>query len=335
MTRRVLLVLFICLFALPAFAAGGGEDSGGAAGMEGTTDDPRLFEPGKLTVATGEPVYPPWMMDDDPYNGEGFESALVYALAEELGFDRGDVVWVRATFDEGIAPGAKSYDFNIQQYSITEDRREFVTFSEVYYQPDKAVVALPGSGISDARTLADLQSADWGATIGTTDLDYIENIIGADDVAVYNDQVGTFQALLAGQIDGTVISGTRNFYSTVQQYSAGPTRRRKRRPSPQSFPRIPTRRDSGSSLRRTALSRNGLTKVSRPSKLTVPLPRWPPNGWPRQVGFRRSASEVSASRAAPAGGTLSQSPRQISSSAHQRHDGGGGDPSHSHGRGAG
>ena len=217
MTRRVLLVLFICLFALPAFAAGGGEDSGGAAGMEGTTDDPRLFEPGKLTVATGEPVYPPWMMDDDPYNGEGFESALVYALAEELGFDRGDVVWVRATFDEGIAPGAKSYDFNIQQYSITEDRREFVTFSEVYYQPDKAVVALPGSGISDARTLADLQSADWGATIGTTDLDYIENIIGADDVAVYNDQVGTFQALLAGQIDGTVISVPTAYFATAVQ----------------------------------------------------------------------------------------------------------------------
>jgi polar amino acid transport system substrate-binding protein len=157
------------------------------------------------------------MMDDNPGGGEGFENGLVYALAEELGFDRDDVVWVRQTFDQGIAPGPKSYDFNLQQYSITETRREFVDFSVVYYQPEKAVVALPEGGISSARTFADLRDVRWGATIGTTDLDYIENIIGAEDVAVYSDQAGTFQALLGGQIDATVISlPTALFVTAVQ-----------------------------------------------------------------------------------------------------------------------
>jgi polar amino acid transport system substrate-binding protein len=219
MIRKVLLVLLICVFALPVFAGGQDEmtDEGTNMDLEGTVDDPRLHEPGKLTVATGEPVYPPWMMNDDPASGEGFENAMIYALAEELGFDRGDVVWVRMTFDQGIAPGEKPYDFNIQQYSVTEDRREFVDFSIVYYQPEKAVVALPGSDISSARTFADLRRARWGATIGTTDLNYIENIIGVDDVAVFSDQAGTFQGLLGGQIDATVISLPTALFATAVQ----------------------------------------------------------------------------------------------------------------------
>ena len=219
MIRRVLLVLLICLFAVPAFSTGVNEESEdvGRAGMERTPDDPRLVQPGKLTVATGEPVYPPWMMNDDPASGEGFENAMVYALAAELGFDREDVVWIRQTFDQGIAPGPKPYDFNVQQYSVTEVRREFVDFSIVYYQPEKAVVALPSSDFSRARTFADLRMARWGATIGTADLDYIENIIGAEDVAVFSEQVGTFQALLGGQIDATVISLPTALFATAVQ----------------------------------------------------------------------------------------------------------------------
>lgn len=219
MIRRVLLVLVICLFALPAFATGSSEPLEGAGdpALERTPDDPRLVQPGKLTVATGEPVYPPWMMNDDPAGGEGFENGMVYALAAELGFDREDVVWIRQTFDQGIAPGEKPYDFNLQQYSVTEARREFVDFSIVYYQPEKAVVALPESDFASARTFADLRKARWGATIGTADLDYIENIIGVDDVAVFSEQVGTFQALLAGQIDATVISLPTALFATAVQ----------------------------------------------------------------------------------------------------------------------
>ena len=218
--RRALLTLLILVIALPAaFATGAGEPGAREddTALYNTPNDPRLYEPGKLTVATGEPVYPPWMLDDNPAGGEGFENGLVYALAEELGFDRTDVVWVRQTFDQGIAPGAKPYDFNIQQYSVTEARRQFVDFSIVYYQPEKAVVALPDSGFSQARTFADLRRAKWGATIGTTDLDYIETIIGVSNAAVFNDQIGTFQALLGGQIDATVISLPTALFATAVQ----------------------------------------------------------------------------------------------------------------------
>ncbi len=187
------------------------------AGNEKSVNSPHLFQKGKLTVATGEPVYPPWMMDDNPAGGVGFENGLIYALAKKLGFKREDVVWVRQTFDQGIAPGKKPYDFNLQQYSVTEARRKFVTFSMVYYKPEKSVVALPKSGISKAKTFKDLRKARWGATIGTADLDYIEKIIGKEDIAVYNDQAATFQAILSNQIDATVISlPTALFVTAVQ-----------------------------------------------------------------------------------------------------------------------
>lgn len=219
MVKRLMLVVLVALIALPVFAGGQTEETTGksTAALEKTPNDPRLYQPGKLTVATGEPVYPPWMMDDNPAGGEGFENGIVYALAEELGFERDDVVWIRQTFDQGIAPGAKPYDFNIQQFSVTEARREFVDFSIVYYKPEKAVVALPDSGLSSARSFADLRKVRWGATIGTTDLDYIEKIIGGEKVKVFNDQVGTFQALLGKQIDATVISLPTALFATAVQ----------------------------------------------------------------------------------------------------------------------
>ena len=123
MIRRLFTILLIVGFSVPIFAAPQGESgeetmqTEDTSALEGTPNDPRLFRPGQLTVATGEPVFPPWMFDDDPAGGEGFENGIVYALAEELGFDRDDVVWVRRTFDQGIAPGSKPYDFNIQQFS--------------------------------------------------------------------------------------------------------------------------------------------------------------------------------------------------------------------------
>jgi len=219
MLKRLMLVTLIALIALSVFAVGQTEVSTeqGDVALENTPNDPRLYQPGKLTVATGEPVYPPWMMDDNPAGGEGFENGMVYALAKELGFEADDVVWVRQTFDQGIAPGEKPYDFNIQQYSVTEARREFVDFSIVYYKPEKAVVALPDSGISSVRSFADLRKVQWGATIGTTDLDYIEKLIGAEDAKVFNDQTGTFQALLGKQIDATVISLPTALFATAVQ----------------------------------------------------------------------------------------------------------------------
>jgi polar amino acid transport system substrate-binding protein len=189
-----------------------------AAGIPGCEIDTlNLFEPGKLTVGTGDPVFPPWMLNDDPAGGEGFENGMVYELAAELGFDADDVVWVGQTFEEAIAPGTKPYDFAIQQISVTEERQEIVDFSMVYYQPDKALLALPDSPVVGATTLAELVDANWGATIGTTDLDYIENIIGAEGVAVFDDQATTFQALLGGNIDATVVAFPTALFATAVQ----------------------------------------------------------------------------------------------------------------------
>lgn len=225
MFRRVLIAATVMVVALSVavFAAGEAEAPGGENDESSneelmrTPEDPRLHQPGQLTVATGEPVFPPWMLNDDPAGGEGFENGMIYALAEEMGFDREDVVWVRTTFDEGIAPGDKPYDFVIQQYSVTEERREFVDFSMVYYQPRKAVVALSDSPVANAGSFDELQDAEWGAMIGTTDLDYIENRIGIEDVAVFDDQAGVFQALLGGQITATTQSVPTALFATAVQ----------------------------------------------------------------------------------------------------------------------
>lgn len=191
--------------------------TGATLAQEKTPQDPRLFAPGQLTVATSDPVFPPWMIDNDPSNGEGFESALVYAIAEKMGFAPEDVVWVRETFDQAIAPGAKNYDFGIQQISVTEDRAEIATFSDVYYQPQKAVVAMPGSPVAEAESFADLREVRWGVMIGTTDLDYVEDIIGVDDAAVYNDQASMFQALQGNQIDAVATELPTALYLTAVQ----------------------------------------------------------------------------------------------------------------------
>ncbi len=175
-----------------------------------------LTEPGTLTVATGEPVFEPWMSDDDPTNGEGFESALVYALAEQLGFAEDDVTWVRTGFDEAIAPGSKDYDFNIQQYSITDERDEVVDFSEGYYEVEQALVAAADAPIADAASLADLRSARLGAAIGTTSLDYVEQVIQPESQAlVFDDNAAAKAAFDAGQVDGLVFDLPTAYFITA------------------------------------------------------------------------------------------------------------------------
>lgn len=183
----------------------------------GMPDDARLVNPGFLTVGTSDPVYPPWMLNDSPESGEGFENALIYALAAEMGFAREQVQWVRQTFEQIIAPGDKPFDFAINQVSVTPARAEVVGFSQVYYQSDKAVIALPGSPVIGATSFADLRGARWGAAIGTTDLAYLEGVLGATNVAVYDDQVGVFQAMQAGQIDATVAAVPTALFATAVQ----------------------------------------------------------------------------------------------------------------------
>jgi polar amino acid transport system substrate-binding protein len=207
-----------------ADGGGGGEATGGGGTSEAASasavacdvDSLPLTEPGTLTVATGEPVFEPWMVDDDPSNGQGYESALVYELAEELGFADDEVTWVRTGFDEAIAPGPKDYDFNIQQYSITPERDEVVDFSDGYYEVEQALVAAEDSPVADASSVEDLRSARLGAAIGTTSLDYVEQVIQPDAQAqVFDDNAAAKAAFDAGQVDGLVFDLPTAYYITA------------------------------------------------------------------------------------------------------------------------
>jgi polar amino acid transport system substrate-binding protein len=166
---------------------------------------------GKLTIATGEPAYYPWVIDDAPESGQGFESAIAYAVAEELGFAKEDVVWVRTTFDGAIAPGAKTFDFNLQQFSITDERKQAVDFSSPYYSAPQAIVSFKGSAIEGKTTIADLKTAKLGAAVGTTSLNIVKSQIGVEP-KVYNDNAAAVSALKNGQIDGLVVDLPTAFY---------------------------------------------------------------------------------------------------------------------------
>lgn len=182
-----------------------------------------LVNAGQLSVATGEPVFPPWMgVGDDnfdvPESGTGFEGALVYELANELGFNDEDVEFVRTGFDEAIAPGPKDWDFNIQQYSITEERDEVVDFSDPYYTTTQALVTFPDSEFADAETIEDLADARLGAAIGTTSLDFVEEVIQPNvEPNVYDENVDVEAAMNAGQIDGLVVDLPTAYFITAVQ----------------------------------------------------------------------------------------------------------------------
>lgn len=158
-----------------------------------------------LTIATGEPAFYPYVLDDDPESGDGFESAVAYAVAHQMGYLPESVVWVRTGFDEAIQPGAKSFDMNLQQFSINPERAETIDFSLPYYTSNQAIVALDGSAAEGATTVADLKEVKFGAQVGTTSLDFITDVIQPDqEPFVYDDNVGAKAALEANQIDAAV-----------------------------------------------------------------------------------------------------------------------------------
>jgi len=190
--------------------------AGTAATDECAVENLDLVTPGQLTVATGEPAFEPWVVDDDPTNGQGFESAVVYAMAEEMGFSADQVTWTRVGFDEAIAPGPKDFDVNVQQYSITDERDEVVDFSVPYYTTQQALVAYGESDIVNAASLEDLKAYNLGAQIGTTSLDYIENVIQPDtQAAVYDTNADAKSALDAGQIDAIVFDLPTAYFITA------------------------------------------------------------------------------------------------------------------------
>jgi polar amino acid transport system substrate-binding protein len=187
-----------------------------------TQDQLETLTEGVLTIATGEPAFEPWVVDDNPESRQGFEAAVAYAAAARLGFEDPDVTWVRTTFDSAVAPGPKTFDWNLQQYTITDDRRTAVDFSDPYYEAAQAVVSYEGSPIAAATTLAELQDAKLGVAVGSTSLDDAEEVIApTTPVAVYNDNAAAVSALQNKQIDGIVIDLPSAFYLASAEIDGG------------------------------------------------------------------------------------------------------------------
>ncbi|NBR23005.1 MAG: amino acid ABC transporter substrate-binding protein [Micrococcales bacterium] len=177
---------------------------------------------GKLTIGTGNPAYSPWVLNDAPESGEGFEAAVAYAVAEKLGFAKEDVVWVRTTFDEAIAPGQKNFDFNLQQYSITEERKANVDFSSPYYETAQVVVTTEGSAAAGATSIADLQGYLIGAATGTTSFDAIGSVIAPTQNALaFNSNDDAKAALTNGQVDAIVLDLPTALYASCCELDGG------------------------------------------------------------------------------------------------------------------
>ena len=205
MIRRLSVAL--AATSLFTLAACGGDDTASSSTEGASTEsDCSTITEGTLTIGTGSPAFSPWVENDAPESGEGFEAAVGMAIAAELGYEGESVVWVRTTFDEAIAPGEKNFDFNMQQYSITPEREESISFSDPYYSSNQAIVALADSPAEGATTVADLADVKFGAQAGTTSLTFINEIIKPTNEAfVYDDNAGAKAALEAGQIDAIVV----------------------------------------------------------------------------------------------------------------------------------
>lgn len=166
----------------------------------------KTLKEGVLTIATGNPAYFPWVMDNDPASGKGFEAAVAYAVAERMGFGKDKVEWTSASFDESIQPGAKNFDFNMQQFSITEERDKVVDFSVPYYSAAMAVLVNKTAADNGATaTIDSLKTLKWGVDANTTALPMLQENIGPDsDPLLYDENINVTEAMKANQIDAAL-----------------------------------------------------------------------------------------------------------------------------------
>ncbi|HJU57876.1 MAG TPA: ABC transporter substrate-binding protein [Actinomycetota bacterium] len=238
------LLLAACAEDDPTVGATGGGGETGETGATGTTapataadcaaaNEGAFLTAGTLTVGTGNPAFPPWWEGgespdsefefNDPANGEGYEGAVIAAVADRLGFSFPDqVTFVPVGFNRSFAPGDKPFDLVLQQISYLPERDEAVDFSESYYDVQQALVSTQGSPIDGATTITDLQDAVLGAPVGTTSLRVIEDIVQPNqDPQVYDDLAAAVQDLKAGQVDGIVVDLPSAFFITAVQIPKG------------------------------------------------------------------------------------------------------------------
>jgi polar amino acid transport system substrate-binding protein len=220
-------LLALCLVLL--LAGCGGSSNKSSQGTTSSSCDKsslNLVNAGQLTVGTDNPAYPPWFGGSekapwkvsDPRSGEGFESAVAYAVAGKLGFAKSEVKWVVVPFNTSFAPGPKKFDFDINEISYTPARAKVVDFSDSYYNVNQAIVVKKGTKIADAKSIADLKPYKLGVQIGTTSYQYIKDTIKpSKQPAVFDTNDAAVAALKNGQTDGLVVDLPTAFYVTAAQ----------------------------------------------------------------------------------------------------------------------
>jgi polar amino acid transport system substrate-binding protein len=237
LVRRAIPIVLVVLLSVVAAGCGGSSNKSSAGGGTTTTSsscnkaDLNLVNAGQLTVGTDNPAFPPWFFGgaekkpwkvSDPYSGQGFESAVAYAVADKLGFAKNEVKWIVVPFNTAFAPGPKKFDFDINQISYKPARANAVDFSDSYYDVNQALVVVKGTPISKATTIAALKPYKFGAQLGTTSYDYINNNIKpSKKTAVFDTNDAAVAALKNKQIDGLVVDLPTAFYVTAVQVPNG------------------------------------------------------------------------------------------------------------------
>lgn len=229
-SRTPLLALLLVALAT-LIAACGSDDSTSSDSTSGsetvsldacTPDQLETLTADTLTIATDKPAFPPYFEDNDPTNGKGFESAVGYAIGEQLGFTEDQVEWVVEPFNSSYAPGPKDFDFDVNQISITDKRAEQVDFSSPYYTADQAVLTVPGTDAEGAESLADLADLNIGVQIGTTSLDAVtESIEPNSEPQVFDTSNDVVSALENGQVDAIVVDTPTALYLSAAVIDGG------------------------------------------------------------------------------------------------------------------
>ena len=234
--RRAPAIVLVVLLSILAAGCGGSSNkassdtTGTAAAASCKKSDLNLVNSGQLTAGTDNPAFPPWFGGNekapwkvsDPYSGQGYESAVTYAVAKKLGFANSEVKWIVVPFNTAFAPGPKKFDFDINQISSTPARAKAVDFSDSYYDVNQALVVVKGTKIASATSIAALKPYKFGAQLGTTSYDYIvNNIKPSKQPAVFDTNDAAVAALKNKQIDGLVVDLPTAFYVTSVQVPNG------------------------------------------------------------------------------------------------------------------
>jgi polar amino acid transport system substrate-binding protein len=229
--RTVFFGLALASLALALAATATGSPESQAQSGSCAKANLNLIKDGRLTLGTDNPAFPPWWGGGEtrkpwkvsnPYSGQGYESAVAYAVARRLGFAKGQVDWVHVPFAQSYRPGKKKFDFYMAQVSYTPARDRVVDFSNAYYFVNQAVVGRRGTGIANAKSISALRPYRLGAQRGTTSYEYIVNYIRPSQAPLaYGTNDLAIQALKSGRLDGIVVDLPTGFYVTAVEVEDG------------------------------------------------------------------------------------------------------------------